>query len=281
MRVLVVALVPSLSLVVPGCGDDGPAIPPDAGDAGATVAADAGDAGAIVAVDGGDAGVIVVPGAAFAIVTSGSTYVATSATDPRFVVEVDCDDETADGRYFGISPVLDGTRLEVPMYGGPVFPFFTPDFEAGEIRCVRIESDDTRLLVRFEVGSYRMLDPTGPDEPVPLEAAFSIESGRFVARASGLYYMMLTKTNTTVRITHGAEDTRTITESSPEFTETFDDVTSVEVDDSIYGPLSIEALIARLQLQLYDDGSEGFELDLDHAYKDRGQLSVMATITLR
>jgi hypothetical protein len=249
------------ALVVGGssCGDDQPTLAPG----------------------GGDAGAIVVPAAAFTIVESGSTHLATSATDPRFVVEVDCDDETADGRYFGISPVLDGTRLEVPMYGGPRFPLFTPDFEAGEIRCVRLESDETRLFVRFEVGSYRMLDPSGPDEPVPLEAAFSIEDGHLVARVSGIYYMMLTKASTTLRIAHGEEDARTITESSSAFTETFDDVTRIEADDSIYGSLSIEAMIARLQLQLYDDGSEGFELDLDHSFKDRGQRSVMATVVFR
>jgi hypothetical protein len=56
---------------------------------------------------------------------------------------------------------------------------------------------------------------------------------------------------------------------------------SIAVDDSIYGPLSIDASIARLQVQLYDDGSQGFELDLDHAFKDRGQLSVVSTITAR
>src|SRR5438046_538689 len=67
---------------------------------------------------------IVTPGSAFTIVQSRSTYVATSTSDPRFTLEVDCDDETTDGRYFGIAPVIAGKRLQISMYGGPMFPIF-------------------------------------------------------------------------------------------------------------------------------------------------------------
>jgi hypothetical protein len=223
---------------------------------------------------------IVSPGSAFTIVQSRSTYVATSTANPSFTIEIDCDDETTDGRYFGVAPVIDGRRLQVSMYGGPTFPILTPDFDAGSIRCTRIESDDARLIVGLEAGTYKALDPAGPDEPVPLTAAFSIEGGHLVARASGLYYLMLTRASTVLRIAHGTLSTRMITNSSAAFTETFDDVTSIAVDDSTYGRLSIDAVIARLQVQLYDDGSQGIELDLDHAFKDRGQISVMSTITV-
>jgi hypothetical protein len=259
--IAVVALSASLCV---GCGD-APS---------GTVPADGSGSGSA-----GDDASIVKPGSAFTIVQSRSTYVATSTSNPRFAVEIDCDDETADGRYFGISPVLDGKRLEIAMYGGPKFPVFTPDFDAGAIRCTRIESDDTKLIVRLEAGSYKALDPAASDEPVPLAATFSFEAGHLVATLSGLYYMMLTRTNTTLRITHGELATRTITNSSAAFTEMFDDVTSIAVDDSVYGRLSIQAAIARLQVQLYDDGSQGFELDLDHAFKDRGQKIVVSTIT--
>jgi hypothetical protein len=228
----------------------------------------------------GDAS-IVAPGSAFTIVQSRSTYVATSTSDPRFRVEIDCDDETSDGRYFGVAPVIDGKRLQISMYGGPMFPIFTPDFDAGAIRCTRIRSDDARLVVGLEAGTYKALDPAGPDQPVPLEATFSVEGGHLVARVSGIYYVMLTRANTTLRIAHGELSTRTIANSSAAFTEMFDDVTSISVDDSIYGQLSIDAVIARLQVQLYDDGSQGFELDLDHAFKDRGQMSVVSAISFR
>lgn len=239
------------------------------------------DASGTTPADAGDDASIVTAGAAFTIVQSRSTYVATSTSNPRFKVEIDCDDEMADGRFFGIAPVIDGKRLQISMYGGPMFPIFTPDFDAGAIRCRRIESDDAKLIVGLEAGTYKALDPAGPDQPVPLEAAFSIEGGHLVARLSGIYYVMLTRANTALRIVHGELSTQTITTSSAGFTEMFDDVTSIAVDDSIYGQLTIDAVIARLQVQLYDDGSEGFELDLDHAFKDRGQRSVVSTITVR
>jgi hypothetical protein len=221
------------------------------------------------------------PGAAaFTIEEVGTTRIATSTADPRFVVEVDCDDATADGREFGIAPVIADKRFEIAMYGGPLFPLFAPDFDAGEARCVSVESDETRLLVRLEAGSYQTLDPAAADQPVPVDAAFSIEAGHLVASVSGLYYSMLTRANTELEITAGGEVVvRTIMTGTPAFTEYFDDVTRIIVDDSIYGPLTIETAIPRLQIQLYDDGSEGFELDVDHSFKELGQMSVMSTIT--
>lgn len=218
------------------------------------------------------------PDAAFTITKTGTTFIATSTADPRFGVEIDCDDEATDGRYFGVTPVIDGQRLEVQMYGGPLFPLFTPDFDAGTSACVQVESDDVRLLVRLETGSYQALDPAATDQPVPLDVEFTIEGDRMVARTAGIYYMMLTRADTDLTITHGQVDMRTIDAGTPAFTENFDDVTHLVAADSIYGPLEIDGDIARLQVQLYDDGSEGFELDLDHAFKDLGQTSVTLTV---
>lgn len=218
------------------------------------------------------------PDAAFTITKTGTTFIATSTADPRFGVEIDCDDEATDGRYFGVTPVIDGQGLEVQMYGGPHFPLFTPDFDAGTSACVQVESDDVRLLVRLETGSYQALDPAATDQPVPLDVEFTIEGDRMVARTAGIYYMMLTRADTDLTITHGQVDMRTIDAATPAFTENFDDVTHLVAADSIYGPLEIDGDIARLQVQLYDDGSEGFELDLDHAFKDLGQTSVTLTV---
>lgn len=225
-----------------------------------------------VATTGGDAD------AAFTIVPQGNGFVATATADPSLGVEIDCDDEATDGRFFGIAPVIAGVTLDIPMYGGPRFPMFTPDFDAGTITCVVVESDATRLLVRLEAGSYQMLDPAAADEPVPLEVEFRVQQGRLVASATGIFYMMLSRASTTLTIEHGAVDMRTITTDTAGFTEDFDGVTRVVADDSIYGAIAIDGDIARLQLQLYDDGSEGFELDLDHAFKDLGQMSVSLTL---
>lgn len=219
------------------------------------------------------------PDAAFTITKDGTTFIATSTADPRFGIEIDCDDESGDGRYFGVAPVIDGQRLEVQMYGGPLFPLFTPDFDAGASACVQVESDDVRLLVRLETGSYQLLDPTASDQPVPLEVEFTIEDERMVARTAGIYYLMLTRADTDLTITHGEVEMRKIDAGTAAFTEDFDDVTHIVAADSIYGALAIDGEIARLQVQLYDDGSDGFELDLDHAFKDLGQKSVILTVS--
>lgn len=273
----------SIVAVASSChGDGAPSGMPSAetSDAG-TSDTGASDTGASVAGEsesGGDTASSGQP--AFTIEAVGPNWIATSTADPGLVVEIDCDDETLDGRSYGIAPVIDGLRFEIAMYGGPLFPLFTPDLDAGDVVCLGVESDDTRLLVQLRAGSYQALDPAAVDEPVPVDAAFSIEGGRLVARLSGLYYTMLTRADTDLRIAHGGgEAMLTVTTGSPAFTEYFDDVTSITADDSIYGHLEIEAAIARLQVQLYDDGSEGFELDLDHTFKERGQASVMSTIT--
>jgi hypothetical protein len=274
-RAFILASVASSTSLAAGCRDEAPASEMPTSDA-------SDDSGASDASSSSSAALDSSSGAppAFTIEELGTTFVATSTADPSFVVEVDCDDAATDGRELGIAPVIAGKRFEIPMYGGPLFPLVAPDFDAGEARCVSVESDETSLLVRLEAGSYQMLDPAAADQPVPLDAAFSIEAGQLVARVSGLYYILLTRANTELEITAGGEAvTRTIMTSSAEFTEYFDDVTSIIADDSIYGPLAIDTAISRLQIQLYDDGSEGFELDVDHSFKELGQVSVMSTIT--
>ena len=61
-------------------------------------------------------GPIIRHGSAFTMVASGVGFVATSTSNAKLQVEVDCDDETTDGRYFGVAPVLDGKRLQIAMW---------------------------------------------------------------------------------------------------------------------------------------------------------------------
>src|SRR5207253_1061721 len=79
-----------------GCGHDPPR------SSGIAIADAGAEGGAAADASAGDAR------PAFTIVESRSTRIATSTADPRFAVEVDCDDETTDDRYFGIAPVIDG-----------------------------------------------------------------------------------------------------------------------------------------------------------------------------
>src|SRR6185369_4104875 len=99
----------------------------------------------------------------------GSTYVARSRADQRFAVEIDCDDWKRDTHQFGITPIIDGRRYEVPMWEG-TYALITPDWNAGPIRCVRVATDDRQLIVQLEAGSYKTLDSAAADKPVPLEA---------------------------------------------------------------------------------------------------------------
>jgi len=209
----------------------------------------------------------------FAIVQNGANYVATSLAAPGLAVEVDCDDVDGDDHYFGITPVIDGRRLDGPLWDSH-FGLITPDFDAGAIQCTSVENVGDRLIVKFQAGSYVNLDGAGPDLPVPLDAELYVDENlHLVAELSGIYYMLPTTADTTVNLTYnGTIDTQTQVVSNPatNYTLNFDGVTFIEVSDSVFGHFTIETSIDRLQFQVRTVDPR-FELDLDHSFKDLGQ----------
>jgi len=216
----------------------------------------------------------------FAIVKTGVNYVATSYAAPGLSVEIDCDDVAGDDHYFGITPVINGRRLDGPLWDSH-FGLITPDFDAGAIQCTGVENVEDRLIVKFEAGSYVNLDGAGPDLPVPLDAEFYVDEDlHLVAELSGIYYMLPTTANTTVNLTYnGTTDTQTQVVSNPStnYTLNFDGATFIDVSDSVFGHFTIETGIDRLQFQVRTVDPR-FEFDLDHSFKDLGQEVVESRI---
>jgi hypothetical protein len=219
---------------------------------------------------------------AFAVIKSGNNYVATSKVNSKIAIEVDCDDGKVDGHDYGITPILNGRRLDAFMWDAK-FGFLVPDADAGPMKCVKVESDATELTVLFEAGSYRNLNPAAPDKPVPLLARFRLnDQQKLTADVSGLYYMMPTKRNTSLQLILRDQPTqsRTITESAGASIEYFSDVTRLLINDADFGVIQVDTDIKRLQVEVFATAPQlEFELDLDHSFKDAGQESVSSKIT--
>jgi len=223
----------------------------------------------------------------FEIVQIENNYFATSYSNHKFKVEIDCDDGAVDDHYFGITPVIDGRRLDGPLWGD-VFGLITPDFDAGPaaasvIQCVSVENDGDRLKIKFDAGSYRFLKnnaPEFPDIPVPANAEFYVDNDQhLVAELEGIYYLLFNKENTSLDITAGGVDyIHNIDINSTDATTYYDAVTNIIVSDSIFGDFLIETSIDRLQVQVRTVDPR-FEFDLDHTFKEMGQLSVPSKIT--
>jgi hypothetical protein len=102
---------------------------------------------------------------------------------------------------------------------------------------------------------------------------------RLVAELSGLYYMLPTTQETTFEITtKGATQRREFKQPTADTLEYFEDVTFLDVNDARFGRFTVETNIVWLQLQ-HEARYSRFELDFDHAYKDRGQDSVSSRVT--
>ncbi len=206
-----------------------------------------------------------------------------------YYFEVDCDGTVSDGHYMGITPVVKGVRMETKFFYN-MAPFLYPvlDPTVHRIEKISIKSDNAKdvenkgdfLRVRFEGGTYRMLRPVGGDDKLYMEAAFWFAKDGLYIFVNGLYYILPSMNNTEISlITRGEERKRTITPSSEASLEYFDDVTEINVADGVFGSIDIMTYINRLQLQVHQNsGTSGFELDLDHSFKDRGQKEILSKI---
>ncbi|MEZ5542155.1 MAG: hypothetical protein R3F42_08930 [Pseudomonadota bacterium] len=217
----------------------------------------------------------------FEKVQVGNNYIATAHANHNLHVEIDCDDGAVDGHYWGMTPVIDGRRLDGALWGDD-FGLITPDFDAGSIQCVGVEAAGDRLIVRFDAGSYRNLKagPDVPDLPVPTYAEFYVDNNRnLVVELEGIYYLLFNKVNTALDITAGGLGyTLNYDASSADAVTYYDSVTAVNVSDSIFGDFLIETSIDRLQVQVRTVDPR-FEFDLDHSYTEMGQQSVSSRIT--
>lgn len=210
---------------------------------------------------------------------------------PSYTFEIDCDGTSDDKHYMGITPVINDVRMESGFFWNTA-PFLYPVLDPTQhtIEKISIRSENAQdvenkgdfLKVRFEGGSYRLLRPVGGNEPLFMEAAFYFgEKGLYIF-VNGLYYILPTMNDTTVSfISRGQEIIREVTPESEATLAYFDDVTEIKLDDGAFGKINIMTYINRLQYQVHQNsGTTGFELDLDHSFKDRGQKEIMSKILI-
>lgn len=194
-------------------------------------------------------------------------------------------DGTADDRHAsGISPDT-GCGLMEGEFWGSITPLLYPILEPGEhaIEDVTIAAEEGELRVMMAGGAYSMVDPGAGDEPLFMDATFTVEGGQLRAATSGLHYVMPSKDpSTTVDLTlaDGSHLSRTFTMGSPTGREYVDDVRLVEVADGRYGAYSWTTDIERLQFDVNSNALlDVFEIDSDHTLKDRGQRVVTNDFT--
>lgn len=198
---------------------------------------------------------------------------------------VDYDDPADDRHASGISPDTGCGPMEGGFWGSTtplLYPILDP--ETHVIEDVTVAMDGAEVRVRMSGGAYDLVSPGAGAEPLYMDAVFTVEDGRLRAHTSGLHYVLPSKTapGTTVDLTlaDGSRVSRTFTTATPTGREYLDDVRLVEVSDARYGDYSWTTDIERLQFDLNTNPLlDVFEIDADHALKDRGQRVVTNDFT--
>ena len=199
------------------------------------------------------------------------------------VLVIDYDGPEDDGHRVGISPDLGCGPMEGNFFFAQtslIYPILHPSKH--QIEDVELHAGADGLEVSMSGGSYTILDPDADDEPLFMDATFTVEDEALHAHLSGLHYLLPSKSSgTTLRIhtATGPVLTRTIAMSSPRLIEYIDDVRVIEVTDGAYGDYSLTTNLDRLQIEVNPfPVLTVFELDLDHTFKDLGQKVVTTDI---
>lgn len=201
---------------------------------------------------------------------------------PELSIEIDADGPEDDQRFEGITFIRNGLRMEGKLYNHTV-PFLSPDHDAGRTEKLRVEALDVHLRIRFEGGTYRRLSAAGPDSPVFFEASFFLDKEhRLNGVFNGLYYLFPTASGSRVIVTSRHQEVaREFHPATHKRFEYFEEVLRVETEDPRFGTFHLEGLVQRLQLHSHGgQNGELFEIDLDHAFKDRGQKEVLLRFLL-
>jgi hypothetical protein len=237
----------------------------------------------------------------------GRRVVAYSRELQGIAVEMDYDGATDDGHLEGITAILGELRLEGRFWGA-VAPLIYPMLDPEEHRLERleVEAEGQTLRVRFEGGSYRILSAAGGEQPLFTEAVFRLEPEEMIVDLNGLYYLLPSQGGTRVavideagqervlRVDQGTDSgttivadekghTQIVSEADGHYLEYFERVTGVEIEDARFGRLVLTTYAQRLQVQVDRPAAKPtdlFELDFDHAFKDRGQRQVLSQLVI-
>jgi hypothetical protein len=199
---------------------------------------------------------------------------------------IDCTDASADGGWAGLYFARDGRQYE-GLYGGARTAFFIPDIGLTQDRLV-VRSADSLLFVRMEGQAYSDIATSGKvvvdREPIAFNTAILSEPGSLDIDAEGMYYIMLPRKATSLRISYmngTMVDSLFITPATRRLLRYYDSTVGVRAHPEGFGDWTLTSDVRRLQVDV-PDSSQGqetlFELDFDHAYKDFGQFGVHTTI---
>jgi len=213
---------------------------------------------------------------------------------PSYQFEIDYDGTEDDKHYIGITPIIDGKRFETNFFYN-VAPLFYPVLDPWQhdITYVEVKSEVANDVENkgdyFKVlftgdDTYKLLRPvSGQNDKLFMEAAFLFSDKGLYVFLNGLYYILPSMDNTDISFkANGEWIERNITSESEPSLDYFDFVTEINIDEKKfgeYGKYNILTFINRMQLQVHKNpGTNGFELDLDHSFKDRGQKEIFSKI---
>jgi len=205
------------------------------------------------------------------------TVVVTVADLPDVVFEIDYRDGSTDTHRIGVTPVLLGYRLEGNFerrLGELTFPLVTPTFDAGKVTYTTVSNEDDTLIVRFDGGPYARLNPDREAEgDTYLEVRFDVTEKRVRMDLTGLYYVRPAVGAEMLFASSDDEVSMTVDADTAQLLTYFEEPERVSIEDPSYGSYRLRTDVTRLQVQ-WDGVGTAFELDFDHAFKDRGQASV-------
>ncbi|MDK2950915.1 MAG: hypothetical protein PWQ77_580 [Kosmotogales bacterium] len=213
---------------------------------------------------------------------------------PLYQFEIDYDGTEDDKHYVGITPIIDGNRFETNFFYNKaplLYPVLDPtqhDISYVEVKSeltndVENNGDYFKVLFSSE-DTYRLLRPvSGQNDNLFMEAAFLFTEKGLYIFLNGLYYILPSMEDTDISFkTNGEWIEKNINAETEASLEYYDFVTEIKVDEKRfeeYGKYDISTFINRLQIQVHNNsGTDGFEFDLDHSFKDRGQKEIFSKI---
>ena len=220
----------------------------------------------------------------FSLDAASGVVAVTVAGMPEVEFEIDYRDGATDLHRIGVTPVLLGHRLEgsVPRTRGELtYPLITPTYDAGKVTHTAISNEDGALLIRFDGGPYANLSARQEAAGATyLDVRIEVTGRKVRIDLAGLYYVRPAVGAEMRFVADGDTTPLTVAADVPSFLVYLEGPTRVDVTDPAYGNYRLRTDVTRLQVQ-WDGVGTAFELDFDHAFKDRGQASVATRLVFR
>lgn len=163
---------------------------------------------------------------------------------------------------------------------------------------VEVKGVGKTLKIAMEEGSVcyflekiRECPPNLSNESISLKANLTVVDRSLVVELKGFYYILLSKTNTTLELFDQENQLSAqylITEETPVFVDYYENVSKIVVNDGVFGELDIQTNVRLLQIDTSNtvripenkNLPLAFELDFDHSFKEYGQKDMKVRFVL-